>query len=247
MELYLLLTAVFLMLCSIYMPDFEAFSKQLGVSFNNPDLLTEALTHRSYLNEHRDYAGSHNERLEFLGDAVLELAVTDFLFKKFPAKPEGDLTAYRAALVNTVSLAESAQAIDINDYLLLSKGESKDTGRARDVILADAFEAIIGAIYLDSGYEAAEAFISKNLYNKIDQVIAKGSYQDAKSRFQEAAQEKDGTTPRYETLSEEGPDHAKLFTVGVFIGTKEIARGEGQSKQEAEQSAAQAGLNTKKW
>jgi len=229
------------------MPDFKTFVKKLGVSFNNLNLLIEALTHRSYLNEHREYTGSHNERLEFLGDAVLELAATDFLFKKFPAKPEGELTSYRAALVNTVSLAESAQALGISEYLLLSKGEAKDTGRARDVILADAFEAIIGAIYLDSGYANAEAFIAKNLYNKIESVIAKRSYQDAKSRFQEIAQEKRGVTPAYETLSEVGPDHAKLFTVGVFIGSSEIARGEGQSKQEAEQSAASVALNKTGW
>ena len=229
------------------MPDFQTLATKLGVSFNNLDLLIEALTHRSYLNEHREYTGSHNERLEFLGDAVLELAATDFLFKKFPAKPEGELTSYRAALVNTVSLAESAQTLGINEYLLLSKGESKDTGRARDVILADAFEAIIGAIYLDSGYVNAEEFIAKNLYGKIDDVIEKRSYQDAKSRFQEIAQEKRGTTPSYETLSEIGPDHNKRFTVGVFIGNEEIARGEGQSKQEAEQSAAQAGLDKTGW
>ncbi|OGG62098.1 ribonuclease III [Candidatus Kaiserbacteria bacterium RIFCSPLOWO2_02_FULL_54_13] len=229
------------------MPDFNTFAEKLGFPFNNLNLLIEALTHRSYLNEHRDYAGSHNERLEFLGDAVLELATTDFLFKKFPAKPEGELTAYRAALVNTVSLAESAQLLGISDYLLLSRGEAKDTGRARDVILADAFEAIIGAIYLDSGYASAEAFIAKNLYNKIDDVIAKRSYQDAKSRFQEVAQEKRGITPNYETLSEVGPDHDKRFTVAVFIGASEIARGTGQSKQEAEQSAAQAGLDKTSW
>ena len=229
------------------MPDFQTFAKKLGVSFTNSNLLVEALTHRSYLNEHREYAGSHNERLEFLGDAVLELATTDFLFKKYLAKPEGELTAFRAALVNTVSLAESAQALGINEYLQLSKGEAKDTGRARDVILADAFEAIIGAIYLDSGYEAAEAFIAKNLYVKIDAVIAKRSYQDAKSRFQEIAQEKKGITPAYETLSEVGPDHDKRFTVGVFIGASEIARGEGQSKQEAEQSAATAALDKMGW
>ena len=229
------------------MPDFNTFSQTLGVPFNNLNLLIEALTHRSYLNEHREYTGSHNERLEFLGDAVLELATTDFLFKKFPAKPEGELTAYRAALVNTVSLAESAQTLGINDYLLLSKGEAKDTGRARDVILADAFEAIIGAIYMDSGYEAAEQFIARNLYTKIEKVIAEGSYQDAKSRFQELAQEKRGITPAYETLSEVGPDHDKRFTVGVYIGTEEIARGEGQSKQEAEQSAAEAGLAKMQW
>lgn len=229
------------------MPDFQTFAAHIGVPFKNIALLAEALTHRSYLNEHREYAGSHNERLEFLGDAVLELAATDFLFKKFPAKPEGELTAYRAALVNTVSLAESAQALGINDYLLLSKGEAKDTGRAREVILADAFEAIIGAIYLDSGYGAAEAFVAAHIFDKIEGVIAKRSYQDAKSRFQEAAQEKRGVTPAYETLSEVGPDHDKRFTVGVFIGSEEIARGEGKSKQEAEQSAAQAGLDKMRW
>ena len=229
------------------MPDFSSFAKRLGLSFNNLDLLIEALTHRSYLNEHREYAGSHNERLEFLGDAVLELAVTDFLFKKFPATPEGELTSYRAALVNTVSLSATAQALGVNDFLLLSKGESKDTGRAREVIRADALEAIIGAIYLDSGYANAEAFIAKNLYHKIDDVISKRSYQDAKSRFQEIAQEKRNITPNYETLSEVGPDHNKRFTVGIFIAEEEIARGEGQSKQEAEQSAAQAALDKTGW
>ncbi|MFM2330822.1 MAG: hypothetical protein RLZZ26_329 [Candidatus Parcubacteria bacterium] len=229
------------------MPDFSTFASKIGITFSNIDLLVEAFTHRSYLNEHREYAGSHNERLEFLGDAVLELAATNFLFKKYPTRTEGELTSYRAALVNTVSLAESAQSLGINEYLLLSRGESKDTGRAREVILADAFEAIIGAIYLDQGFAAAESFIAQNLFGKIEGVIAKRSYQDAKSRFQEIAQEKRGTTPRYETLSQEGPDHAKLFTVGVFIGTEEVARGEGQSKQEAEQSAAQAGLDKTGW
>ncbi len=229
------------------MPDFDSLASALGVTFNNPGLLIEAVTHRSYLNEHREYTGNHNERIEFLGDAVLELAVTDFLFRKFPAKSEGELTSYRAALVNTVSLAESAQTLSLSGFLLLSKGEAKDTGRARDVILADAFEAIIGALYLDQGYAAAESFIAKQLYGKIDDVIAKRSYQDAKSRFQEAAQEKQNETPWYRTLSETGPDHAKLFTIGVFIGEKEIARGEGQSKQEAEQKAAEAGLDKMGW
>lgn len=229
------------------MPDFNTFAERLGLSFRDVALLVEALTHRSYLNEHREYAGRHNERLEFLGDAVLELAVTDFLYKKFPAQTEGELTAYRAALVNTVSLAESSQALGASDYLLLSKGEAKDTGRARDVILADAFEAIIGAVYLDQGYEAAEAFIARNLYGKIEGVIEKRSYQDAKSRFQEIAQEKRGVTPSYETLSEIGPDHDKRFTVGVFVGREEVARGEGKSKQEAEQAAAQAALDKTGW
>ena len=229
------------------MPELAPLQKRLGHTFTKLDLLVEALTHRSYLNEHRDYTGSHNERLEFLGDAVLELVVTDFLFKKFPAKLEGELTSYRAALVNTVSLAETSQALGTNEFLLLSKGEAKDTGRARDVILADAFEAIIGAIYLDAGYSAAETFITTKLCSKIDSVIEKRSYQDAKSRFQEAAQEKRGLTPSYDTLSEVGPDHAKVFTVGAFIGTAEIARGEGVSKQEAEQKAAQAGLDKMGW
>ena len=229
------------------MPDFASFAHTLGISFTNLGLLAEALTHRSYLNEHREYVGNHNERLEFLGDAVLELATTNFLFKRFLHKPEGELTSYRAALVNTVSLAQCSQTLGVNDYLLLSKGEAKDTGRARDVILANAFEAIIGAIYLDQGYSAAETFISKTLYSKLDEVIAKRAYQDAKSRFQELAQDKRGITPHYNTISEEGPDHAKLFTVAVYIGSDEIARGEGQSKQEAEQSAAEAGLKAQGW
>lgn len=229
------------------MPDFNTFSNQNDFSFKNFDLLVEAFTHRSYINEHREYTGNHNERLEFLGDAVLELATTDFLFNKFPEKTEGELTNYRAALVNTVSLAESAQKIGVSDYLLLSKGESKDTGRARDVIMADAFEAIIGALYIDGGYENAEKFIAKNLYGKIDEVIEKKAYQDAKSRFQELAQEKKGITPNYQTLSEVGPDHDKRFTVGVFLGDSEIARGEAHSKQEAEQAAAAAALSTAGW
>lgn len=225
------------------MSDFAAHSDKLGVSFKNLDVLIEALTHRSYLNENRTTSGNHNERLEFLGDAVLELAVTHFLFTKFPNKPEGELTAYRAALVNTYSLAETAEALGVNDMLLLSKGEKKDTGRARQIILANAFEAILGAIYLDQGYEAAEAFVSKNLNPKIDLVLKNRTWQDAKSQFQEVAQDKKSVTPTYRTLSETGPDHDKQFTVGVFLADKEIARGDGKSKQEAEQAAAQAALD----
>lgn len=225
------------------MSDFSAHAAALGVSFKNLDLLVEALTHRSYLNEHRT-GGNHNERLEFLGDAVLELAVTRFLFERFPTKPEGDLTAYRAALVNTVSLAETSELLGVNDMLLLSKGERKDTGRARENILANAFEAILGAIYLDQGYDAAEAFVATHLYPKIDGILANRSYQDSKSHFQEVAQEKRGITPTYKTVREEGPDHDKKFTVGVFLANEEVARGEGKSKQEAEQAAAQAALDT---
>lgn len=223
--------------------DFKESANRLGFSFNNIDLFKEAVTHRSYLNENRAVATSHNERLEFLGDAVLELAATRFLFDRYPNKPEGDLTAYRAALVNTYSLAAVAEALGVNDMLLLSKGEAKDTGRARQIILANAFEAILGAVYLDQGYEVAEAFLAKHLFPKIDAVIEKRAYQDAKSRFQEIAQDKNGVTPSYKTLGEEGPDHDKKFTVAVYVGDREVARGEGKSKQEAEQAAAQAALD----
>lgn len=225
---------------------FQAHSTALGLTFNNPALLEEALTHRSYLNENKS-SKAHNERLEFLGDAVLELAVTHFLYFKYPNKPEGELTAFRAALVNTYSLADTAEAIGINDMLLLSKGESKDTGRARQIILANAFEALLGAVYLDQGYETAEAFLAKHLYAKIDAVVQERSWQDAKSKFQELAQEKKGTTPNYKTMKEVGPDHDKRFTVGVYLGEKQIAQGEGLSKQEAEQSAAQAAIEKTGW
>lgn len=224
------------------MTDIAAAQMRLGLTFTDARLITEALTHRSYLNEHKT-AGKHNERLEFLGDAVLELAATRFLFERFPEKPEGDLTAYRAALVNTVSLAEEAERLGVNDLLLLSKGERKDTGRARGIILANAFEAILGALYLDQGYDAVEAFLQKELFPKIDRVLQERSWQDAKSAYQEQAQEKEGITPTYRTISESGPDHDKLFVVGVYLHEREIARGEGKSKQEAEQAAARAALD----
>jgi ribonuclease-3 len=228
------------------MTELQQHAAALGLSFNDYATLEEALTHRSYLNEHKD-ARAHNERLEFLGDAVLELAVTRFLFEKYPSRPEGDLTAFRAALVNTGSLAESAEAIGLNDMILLSKGESKDTGRARQIILANAFEALLGAVYLDQGYDAAEAFIAKHLYPKIDDVVKTRAWQDPKSRFQELAQDKRGTTPAYRTISEEGPAHDKVFTVGVYLADEEIARGDGRSKQEAEQVAATAAIEAAGW
>lgn len=226
--------------------DLIAYASSIGLTFKNLELLEEALTHRSFLNENKS-AKSHNERLEFLGDAVLELAVTKFLFDTFPTKPEGDLTAYRAALVNTFSLCDVAEELGMNDMLLLSKGEKRDTGRARQIILADAFEALLGALYLDQGFDAAEAFVAKHLYPKLDAVLLNKTYQDAKSRFQEMAQDEEGITPRYKTISEEGPDHARTFTVGVFLNEKEVARGEGKSKQEAEQSAAKNALDKKNW
>lgn len=226
--------------------DLIAYASSIGLTFKNLELLEEALTHRSFLNENKS-AKSHNERLEFLGDAVLELAVTKFLFDTFPTKPEGDLTAYRAALVNTFSLCDVAEELGMNDMLLLSKGEKRDTGRARQIILADAFEALLGALYLDQGFDTAEAFVAKHLYPKLDAVLLNKTYQDAKSRFQEMAQDEEGITPRYKTISEEGPDHARTFTVGVFLNEKEVARGEGKSKQEAEQSAAKNALDKKNW
>lgn len=226
--------------------DFTAHAATLGLSFKNLKLLEEAFTHRSYLNEHKS-AEAHNERLEFLGDAVLELSATHFLFHKYPEKSEGDLTAYRAALVNTYSIAEVADALGVNDMLLLSKGEKRDTGRARQIILANAFEALVGALYLDQGYDAADAFLNKHLYPKLDGIIAARSYQDAKSKFQETAQNKKGITPNYKTIREDGPDHDREFTVGVYLEEKEIARGIGKSKQEAEQAAAQNALDKTSW
>lgn len=219
----------------------------LGVSFSDKNLLKVAITHRSYLNEHREATWEHNERLEFLGDAVLELVVTDYLFKKYPEKPEGELTAIRAALVNTISLSNASTELNINQYLLLSKGESKDTGRARQYILANAFEAFVGAIYLDQGYEAAEQFIAGNLFKHTERIVEKRLWQDAKSRFQEMSQESVSVTPTYETLSQDGPDHDRVFTVGVFLRTELVAEGKGRSKQEAEQAAAEAALEVKGW
>ncbi len=221
--------------------------KVLDVVFVDKNHLLTAITHRSYLNEHREATQEHNERYEFLGDAVLELVVTDFLFEKYPEKPEGELTALRAALVNTVSLAEVASKLGVNDYLLLSKGEERDTGRARQYILANTFESLIGGIYLDQGYAAAQDFIAKRLFDKTDSIAEKRLWQDAKSRFQELAQDAVSITPSYITLSQTGPDHDRVFTVGAFLGQEKIAEGKGRSKQEAEQSAAEKALEAKNW
>jgi len=219
----------------------------VGVTFDERTHLLTAITHRSYLNEHREATQAHNERYEFLGDAVLELVVTDFLFHKYPEKPEGELTAIRAALVNTISLADAASKLDLSGFLLLSKGEEKDTGRARQYILANTFESIIGAIYLDRGYEEAKEFVARNLFDKTETIVAKRLWQDAKSRFQELAQEHNSVTPSYDTLGQVGPDHDRVFTVGVFLGTEKIAEGKGRSKQEAEQAAAEEGCRMKGW
>ena len=227
----------------------ERLAKKIGVEFRDITLLRTACTHRSFLNENKGAGLEHNERLEFLGDAVLELVVTSYLFRKYPKKQEGELTAYRSAIVNTMSLIKVAEYAGLNDFILLSKGEAKDTGRARSVILANAVEAIIGAIYMDQGYNAAANFISEQVLQVIDieEIIRKKLWIDAKSRFQEKAQEVDGITPVYKTLKETGPDHDKKFTLGVFLKDVQIASGTGQSKQEAEQQAAEKALEVKGW
>lgn len=229
--------------------NFEVFEQSTGVTFKNKDLLKQAFIHRSYLNEHRNLGLDHNERLEFLGDAVLELAVTHFLYNKFPENKEGDLTAYRSALVNTNTLSDAATRLGMNAFLLLSKGEAKDTGRARQIILADATEAVIGAIHLDRGYDIAKDFINKYIIQAIDikRIFKDKLWLDPKSRFQELAQDKSGITPVYKLLKEEGPDHEKEFTIGVYLGNAIIGSGKGLSKQEAEQSAAENALKEKGW
>lgn len=227
--------------------DLTKLQTLLNTQFTDTAVLLSAITHRSYLNEHREATWDHNERLEFLGDAVLELVVTDYLFHKYPEKPEGELTAVRAALVNTVSLSAASEELGINDYLLMSKGEAKDVGRARQYILANAFEACIGAIYLDRGYEAAKDFIASRLFAKTDDIVHKRLWQDAKSRFQELSQEHVSVTPTYETISQDGPDHDRVFTVGVYLKQELVAEGKGRSKQEAEQQAAERAIEAKGW
>lgn len=225
----------------------DQFEKRIGYTFKDKKLLIQAVTHRSFINEHQRSGLSHNERLEFLGDAVLELVVTDYLYFKYKDKTEGELTAHRAALVNAVTLAEVASDLHINDLLLLSKGESRDTGKARQTILADAFEGVIGALYLEGGYDVADKFISKNLLTRTEEVIKRGLLKDAKSKIQEKSQEIFGVTPAYKILKETGPDHDKKFLVGVFFAGDKIAEGEGRSKQEAEQKAAQRALEDRGW
>lgn len=229
------------------MKDFSKFEKKLKINFKNKDLLTQAFTHRSYLNENPDFKLHHNERLEFLGDAVLEHVVTEYLYKKYQDKSEGELTSWRAALVNAKTLAQVAEKIGFNDFLLLSAGEIKEEGKARQYILANTFESFTGSLYLDQGLKACEDFIKKYLLIELPYIIKNSLYQDAKSYFQEKAQEKNGATPTYNVLKEEGPDHYKKFTVGVYIGRELVARGEGFSKHEAEEEAARKGLEVKKW
>lgn len=222
--------------------NFSKFEESIGVSFKNKLLLKEALTHRSYLNENPSWDVPHNERFEYLGDAVLELIVSEYLFKKFPERPEGELTSLRAALVNYQMLSKVARDVGFEGWIFLSRGEGKDTGRARDVILANAMEALLGAIYIDLGYKSTYEFVERFILPHLDKIISEKLYVDPKSYLQEIAQEKMKVTPTYEVLKEQGPAHQKRFSVGVFFGETLIAQGEGASKQEAESSAASVAL-----
>jgi len=222
-------------------PYIEFAKTKLNLSFDNIDFLITALTHRSYVNEHRKSTNEHNERLEFLGDAVLELVVTDYLFSNFQ-EAEGVLTSWRAALVRTESIGESGEALGYGSLLRLSRGEKQGSERARKQIMANAFEAVIGAIYLDKGYKAAEGFITDNILSKLDVILKTGSWRDAKSQLQEVAQRVDGFTPVYKVLEEVGPDHDKIFTLGAFVGGVLKGKGSGSSKQAAQQKAAEAAV-----
>ncbi len=229
------------------MNDIKQLEKDIGIKFKDKKILKQALVHRSYLNENPSFDLYHNERLEFLGDAVLELVVTDFLYLNYK-NPEGELTNWRAALVNSTTLASVAREIEIENFLYLSRGESQDKNiKGRNYILANAMEAIIGAIYLDQGYSQAEKFIKKFILSKLEDILKNKLYLDAKTAFQEAAQEKAGTTPTYHVIKEEGPDHKKTFTIEARLNNEPIARGIGTSKQEAETDAARESIKEKGW
>ncbi len=224
----------------------ETFAQKLGIVIKRPEFFQEAITHRSYLNEHRSYELNHNERLEFLGDAVLELVVTEYLYHEY-TNPEGDLTSWRAALVNGEMLAGISKNLGVEEFLLMSKGEAKDTGRARQYLLANAMEAIIGALYLDQGYDASKDFILRVIVSHLPEVFEQKLYADPKSEFQEQAQTRLGMTPSYRVLSESGPDHDKCFTAGAYVGDDLVAEGAGNSKQEAQREAAKNALKKKGW
>lgn len=223
------------------MEDLNKFEKLIGVKFADPSLIGRAFVHRSYLNEHAKTGLEHNERLEFLGDAVLELVVTDYLYLNYD-NPEGDLTNWRSALVKTESLSSVAEELGVAQFLKLSRGEAKGNDRSRALISANCLEAIIGAIYLDQGYEAARQFVTDRIIARLPGILKIGSWVDPKSRFQELAQDRDGLTPYYKVLEESGPDHDKVFVVGAFVGDKLCGKGRGSSKQAAQQVAAQAAL-----
>ncbi|MCA9341505.1 ribonuclease III [Candidatus Saccharibacteria bacterium] len=221
---------------------YQEFARQvLGFEFADIQLLITALTHRSYVNEHKKSTSEHNERLEFLGDAVLELSVTDFLFKNY-SEPEGILTSWRAALVRTESIGAAGDKLGYAPLIRMSRGEKQGTDRAKQQILANAFEAVIGAIYIEKGYQKADEFIIKHICSKLENILNEGSWRDPKSYLQEVSQRIDSETPNYRVLAEEGPDHDKLFTLGVYVGQKLMGKGTGHSKQQAQQQAARAAL-----
>lgn len=221
---------------------YQQFARDvLGFEFSDVNLLVTALTHRSYVNEHRKSVSKHNERLEFLGDAVLELVVTDYLYSNFE-EAEGILTSWRASLVRTESIGDAGQKLGYEPLVRMSKGEKQGGERARLQILANAFEALIGAIYIEKGYEVAEEFIKKHIVGKLDGILQEGSWRDPKSHLQEVMQRIDSLTPRYVVLEEVGPDHDKMFTLGVYAGERLVSTGSGPSKQAAQQEAAKSAL-----
>lgn len=222
------------------MVDLNKAEKIIGTVFESKEILATAFVHRSFLNENKSFK-EHNERLEFLGDAVLELVVTEHLYKNYK-NPEGDLTNWRSALVKTESISAASSELGFEDFLMMSRGEKASSGRSRQLIMANCFEAVVGAIYLDQGYDAAKKFITDNLIKNLTKIIEDKLYLDSKSHFQEIAQERDGITPRYEVTKEEGPDHDKKFTIVVKIGAKKWGEGSGPSKQLAQQAAAEDAL-----
>ncbi|MFA5349575.1 MAG: ribonuclease III [Candidatus Paceibacterota bacterium] len=230
--------------------EFSVFEKKLGINFKDKNLLVQAFCHRSYLNEHHKFFVHHNERLEFLGDAVIELVVTEYIFMHFPSTEEGILTSWRAALVNSRMLSSKAEELNFGQYILLSRGEKKEAskkGKAYKEILANTFEAFIGALYIDAGYDICKKLLIKHLLCELKIIIKKNLFKDAKSRFQEISQEKERITPTYKVIAESGPDHDKHFVVGIYLNKDLVAKGEGYSKQEAEENAAQNALEQKNW
>ncbi len=227
--------------------DFAPLMERIGYEFKDLSLLRQAVTHRSYINEHPDWPSGHNERLEFLGDAVLELVVTEYLYANYPDETEGQMTNWRAALVNANILSDITNRFSLNDHLLLSRGESRDTGRARQYILANAIEALIGAMYLDGGYAPCKEFITKFVLVRLPEIIEAKLYRDAKSTLQEEAQERLSVTPTYQVMEEWGPDHARQFRIGVYLGKELAGEGQGSSKQDAQQAAAEDALKNKNW
>jgi ribonuclease-3 len=221
--------------------------ESIGYQFSDKKLLQQAVTHRSYLNENPSWPVGHNERLEYLGDAVLELVVTEYLYEHYPSTPEGEMTNWRAALVNAVMLSSITNDFDLNASMLLSRGEARDTGRARQYILANAIEALIGAMYLDGGYQPCKEFIGRFVLTHLPEIISKRLYRDPKSLLQEQSQDRLGVTPTYHVMEEWGPDHARQFRIGVYLGKEMAGEGQGQSKQDAQQAAAEDALQNKGW